>query len=88
MVKYLPANAGDVGLIPGLRRSPEVGNGYPLQCFCPEKSMDRGPWWVTAQGVTESGITEHIRTEGICKLQKFIRTYLSLNLPGFQLFDL
>ena len=25
MIKNLPANAGDVGLIPGLRRSPEEG---------------------------------------------------------------
>ena len=24
-------NVGDLGLIPGLRRSPEEGNGYPLQ---------------------------------------------------------
>ena len=27
MVKNLPASAGDVGLVPGLRRSPGVGNG-------------------------------------------------------------
>ena len=31
MVKNLPANAGDAGLIPGLERSPEEGNGNPLQ---------------------------------------------------------
>ena len=30
VVKNLPANAGDVGLIPGLGRSPGVGNGNPL----------------------------------------------------------
>ena len=29
-VKNLPANAGDVGSIPGSGRSPGVGNGNPL----------------------------------------------------------
>ena len=31
VVKNLPANAGDAGLIPGLGRSLEEGNGNPLQ---------------------------------------------------------
>ena len=31
-------NAGDPGLIPGLGRSPEEGNGSPLRYFCLEKS--------------------------------------------------
>ena len=31
MVKNLPANAKDGGSIPGLGRSPGVGNGNPLQ---------------------------------------------------------
>ena len=30
MVKNLPANAGDVGLIPGLEKSPGAGNGNLL----------------------------------------------------------
>ena len=34
MVKNPPANAGDVGLILGLGRSPEGGNGSPLQYTC------------------------------------------------------
>ena len=43
--KEPPANAGDtreVGLIPGLGRSPGVGNGNPFQYSCLESSMDRG----------------------------------------------
>ena len=36
---------GDLGLIPGSRRSPGEGNGNPLQCSCLENSMDRGAWW-------------------------------------------
>ena len=49
MVKNLPANAGDifVGSIPGLGRSPEGGNGNPLQYSCLENSMDRGAWRAT-----------------------------------------
>ena len=49
-VKNLPANAGDVSLIPASRRSPEEGNGNPLQYFLPEKSLGQrnlagySPW--------------------------------------------
>ena len=45
--KELPANAGDtrdVGSIPGSGRSPEVGDGNPLQYLCLENPMDRGAW--------------------------------------------
>ena len=58
MVENPPASAGDVGLIPGLRRSPEEGNGNPLQYSCLENSMDRGAWWVTVHGVAESDTAE------------------------------
>ena len=37
-------NAGDLGLIPGLGRSPGEGNGNPLQYSCLENFMDRGAW--------------------------------------------
>ena len=38
MVKNLPVNAGDAGLIPGLGRSPGEGNDNPLQDFLPGRS--------------------------------------------------
>ena len=38
--KESACNAGDLGSIPRLGRSPEEGNGYPLQHSCLEKSMD------------------------------------------------
>ena len=44
VVKNLPANAGDAGLIPGSGRSPGEGNGNPLQCSCLGNLMDRGTW--------------------------------------------
>ena len=50
VVKKLPANVGDTGLIPGLERSPGEGNGNPLQYFCLENSMDRGAWQATVHG--------------------------------------
>ena len=47
-------NAGDLGLISGLGRSPGEGNGNPFQYSCLENSMDGGPWWATVHGVTKS----------------------------------
>ena len=38
--KNLPADAGDLGLIPGLGRSPAEGKGSPLQDSGLEKSID------------------------------------------------
>ena len=52
--KESAGNAGDPGLIPGWKRSPGEGNSYPLQYSCLENPMDRGAWWATVHGVTES----------------------------------
>ena len=43
-VKNPPANAGDLGSIPGLGRSPGEGHGNPLQYSCLENPTDRGAW--------------------------------------------
>jgi len=40
--KEFACNAGDLGLIPGLGRSPREGNGNLIQYSCLENSMDRG----------------------------------------------
>ena len=45
-------NAGDLGSIPGLERSPREGNGNPLQYSCLENPIDRGVWQATVHGVT------------------------------------
>ena len=50
----LPANAGDVGLIPGLGRSPGGGNGNPLQYSHLENLMDRGAWQATVHWAAKS----------------------------------
>ena len=54
VVKNLPANAGDASSIPGSGRSPEEGNGNPLQYSCLENSMDRGASRAAVRGVTKS----------------------------------
>ena len=48
-----PANGGNEGLIPGSKRSPGEGNGYPLQFPCLGNPTDRGAWWVTVHGVAK-----------------------------------
>ena len=45
VVKNSPANEGNIGLIPGFRRSPGEGNGNPFQHPCLGNPMDRGAWW-------------------------------------------
>ena len=47
-------SAGDLGLIPGLGRSPGDGNGNPLQYSYMGNPMDRRAWWATVHAVTES----------------------------------
>ena len=54
IVKNPPANAGDLGSIPGSGKSPEEGNGYSLQYSYLENSIDRGAWWATVQRVEKS----------------------------------
>ena len=44
VLKNLPADAGDMRLIPGPGRSPGAGDGNPFQYSCLENPMDRGAW--------------------------------------------
>ena len=53
-------DTGDTGSIPGSRRSPGEGNGYPLQYYGLENSMDRGAWQATVSRVSELNMTERL----------------------------
>ena len=53
--KESACNAGDLGTIPGLGRSPGEGEGYPLQYSGLETSMDYSTW-----GLKESDMTEQL----------------------------
>ena len=50
VVKNPPANAGDMGSVPGLERSPGEGNSNPLRYSYPESSMNKGAWQAVVQG--------------------------------------
>ena len=51
--KESTCNAGDVGSIPGLGRSPGRGHGNPLEYSCLENLMDKGVWWPTVHKVAK-----------------------------------
>ena len=53
-------NAGDLGLIPRLGRSPQEGNGYPLQYSYLENSMERSLGGYSSCGHKESYMTEQL----------------------------
>ena len=53
MVKNPPANAGDLGSIPGSGRSPGEGNGNSLQHSFLGNLIGRGAWWAEVHGVTK-----------------------------------
>ena len=57
VVKNPSADSGDIrdmGLTPGLERSPEGGHGNTLQYSCLENPVDRGAWWATFYRVAKS----------------------------------
>ena len=54
MVKTPFFNAGDMGLIPGLGRSPGVRIWQPTQYSCLENSIDKGAWWAIVHGIAKS----------------------------------
>ena len=54
VVKNPPVNVGDADLISGLGRSPEEGNGNPLQYSCLGNPIDTGTWQTTVHGATKN----------------------------------
>ena len=59
-VKASASNAGDLGSINGLGRSPGEGNGNPLQYSCLDNPMEGGAWQATVRGVEKSDRTERL----------------------------
>ena len=81
MVKKLPANAGDMGLIPGSERSSGVGNGNPFQCSCLENPLDRRIWWAKSMGLQKVG---HERvTEQACNHLFILLRWVLVAARGF-----
>ena len=78
MVKNPPADIEDVGLIPGFGRSPGGKNGDPLQYSCLGNPKDRGAWWATVHGVTNSQtqFSNWAHSQALSRLQTYLETYL------------
>ena len=56
VVKNQPANAGD-SVNPWVMKNLGEGNGNPLKSYCLGNPKDRGSWWTTVHGVSESDTT-------------------------------
>ena len=56
-LKNPPANAGDVGFIPGLGKFPGEGNGNPSHYSCLGNPMDREAWQAMVHGVAQESDT-------------------------------
>ena len=83
VVKYPPANAGDirdVGSIPGLGRSSGGGHGNPLQYSCLENPMDRGAWWAIVHGIAKSWTEEELKSLLMKVKQESEKVGLKLNI--------
>ena len=77
-------NAGDLGSISELGRSPGGGHGNSLQYSCLENPMDRGAWWATVLGavrVEHDWVTKH-------RKPSFYHLFIQLNFPENELFAL
>ena len=91
MIKNLPANAGDPrdpDSIPGLGRSPRVGNGNPLQYSCLENPIGRGAWRAPGGRGAHSpwGHKESDMTEQLTHTQLFYLKTIIIQIIWF-LFD-
>ena len=80
MVKNLPANVGDTGLIPGLGRCPGGGNGNLLQYSYLENLMDRGAWRATIHGVAKSRTWLNNCAQGVNLMTRIKKLFLKQRL--------
>ena len=76
VIKNMPANARDIGSIPGSGRSPREGNGNPLQYSCLGNPMDRGVRRATTLGLQRVGHDLVTKQHWFTTLNKFICTTL------------
>ena len=64
LVKNLPVNSGDAGLISGSGRALREGNGNPLQYSCLGNPMDEGAWRAIVHDIPkESDMTQRLKQQ-------------------------
>ena len=88
VVKNLPANAGDLGSIPGSGRSPGGGYGNPFQDSCLKNPMNGGAWQATVQLVTKGQTqlsTIGLDVVSLMYLNTFPPAYTHTNTVGLML---
>ena len=94
--KESACNAGDGGSISGWGRSPEEGEGNPLQCSCLENPMDREAWWATVHGVSKESDTNNQKQQRVVKVDilacflsfaNYVSFFFFLLLSCFSLFS-
>ena len=67
------SDAGDLGSIPDLERSPGKGNGNPLQYSCLKNSVGRGAWWAMGRKrVGHNSATTKCIWESLFSLQAIV----------------
>ena len=81
--KESACNAGDMGSIPGLGRSPEEGNDNPLQYSCLGNHMDRMAWQATVSK-RQTELSTHI-LETTCTFLKKLKIHLQWYDSAIQL---
>jgi len=75
--KEFTCSAGDMGLIPGSRRSPWRRKWQPTSLFLPGKYHgQRGAWWATVHGVVESDMIKQLSSN----IDEKIKTVTCLRL--------
>ena len=81
--KESACDAGDLGSIPGLERSPGEGNGNPFQYSGLENSMDKGVWQAIVHRVAESDRAERLTLSISQELWKpFLHSQLCFLIPS------
>ena len=65
MIKNPPTSAGALGSIPGMGRSPGVGNGTPLQYSCLGDPLVREAWWSMGRKASDTAEHTHISRTGL-----------------------
>ena len=80
--QYLPIR--DMGLIPGLGRSPGKGNGNPCQYFCLGYPVDRGVQRLQSTGSQRVGHDLASKQQQIDSYNKFIKIQIQLYFSSIE----